>query len=267
MKITGMPDTCTARHFYSMPRDLLYYQTYSDRTYTQERWDKEHGAPFLEQLVSQLNIAKRAQIVNVFAFLIEGSQKTAAKILEEHGFTRVADYNNYKYKDSSKRLWMYSMDMNNWTERKPTKVAPENPFSVQVPARQVPAAEVIVVDPVPRVAGVVPTDITLPIITHARIRGENYRAVGRANVPVKIRSLTACKARDTGEGKYITPDGGYVREPFPRGEWVALPMSLTEIPPTLRSQAITVLHPNGYTSEWNWNTWTGNGNVIAVRRR
>lgn len=267
MRTMGMPDTCTARHFYEMPRDLAYYQQNYDRSFTQERWDKAYGAPFIEELVEQLNIAKRGKIVNVFAFLIEGSQKTAAKILEDHGFTKVADYYNYKYADSSKRLWMYSMDMNNWTERKPTKVAPENPFNVQVPARQVPAAEAIAVDPVPRVAGVVRTAITLPIITHARIRGEDYRAVGRVNVPVKICSLTACLARRTGDGKYITPDGGYVREPFPHGEWVALPMSLRNIPPTLRGQPITALLTSGEAREWHWNTWTGDGHVVAVRRR
>lgn len=116
MRVSPMPDTCTARHFYDMLRDYA-----RDDAFARQE----------QQIIGQLNLAKNHRIVNVFAFLIEGCQTKSARQLESLGFTRVADYHNYKYPDTSRRLWMYSMDMNNWTHRALTPQQEANPFAAQ----------------------------------------------------------------------------------------------------------------------------------------
>lgn len=242
MRIQGLPDTCTARHFYDFPSDKKFYPAWSSA-----RYEENVVLPLRKQIVEQLNNAKLQRIVNVFAFLIPSRQSDIAKILEEYGFTKVADYNNYKYPDTSGRLWLYSRDMNDWDAKTPVPgvhTKDENPFAVRVTPPTIPGALLA-----PR--------LTTGVL---RIRGEDYHAI---NVR-KYISLSAALAQRTTTGKFRTQRGGYVEEPFPRGVWVALPASLTRIPPTLREQDVQVLLSNGNVLDWSWSRFVGQ--VVAVRR-
>ena len=110
MRIQSMPDTCTARHFYEF---LLEFPEYNGQ-YNRREYD-ERLASQRSNLITQLNLARQSRIVNVFAFLI-GTQASSRAQLEELGFTCVSDLNNYKYPDTSRRLFLMVRDMNDWVE-------------------------------------------------------------------------------------------------------------------------------------------------------
>lgn len=245
MRVYGMPDTCTARHFYDFPRDNYHSEAdfNSLRIAVQE----------------QLNQAKDSRIVNVFAFLIAGSQEKSAKILEEFGFKLVCDYNNYKYPTTSRRLWMYSKDMNDWeikpVENKPA--APANPFATNA------------TQAAPR------TPLTPPRrVASYRYRGSTYRVL-RGDV-AKLISPVALFATRNQDGVWKTRSGGTVEEPFPLNQWVALPVGISGVIPQfsnttpLNRHRVRVLRANGRVDEGTWRgglSRAGNdGTIIAVMR-
>lgn len=221
MLVTEMPDTCTARHFYDFRRNGATPEWFA----SQKR-----------QLIEQLNQAKLTRIVNVFAFLT-AQQITSAAQLEELGFTKVADYHNYKYPDTSSRLFMYSMDMNNWTIRDIAAPQPANPFAAQPQA----------VNPVPpRGAG-------------PYRYGSAFYVTPRQPGRVRRRSVEA-----------------FMNGEFPVGVWVDVPAGVHLCPDSLRGARTVVQLSSGHTDQisqrGSWWTWAGAGTtindsrIIAVKR-
>lgn len=221
MLVKGMPDTCTARHFFDFRHDGV----------------SELGlASQKRQLIDQLNQAKLARIVNVFAFLT-ARQTTSAAQLEELGFTKVADYHNYKYPATSSRLFLYSMDMNNWTIRDVAAPQPANPFAVQPqPANPVP----------PRGAG-------------PYRYGSAFYVLPRQTGRVRRRSVEA-----------------FMNGEFPVGVWVDVPAGVNQCPDSLRGEFLEVKLASGVVNQnrrlgalWEWGfagTDLGRGSIIAVKR-
>lgn len=86
-----------------------------------------------EEIIRHLNVSRSHLKVCVFA-LLTMQQSDNFPVLEELGFVKTFDANNYKYPDTSQRLVMFTKDMNGWEP--PAKKAPEktaNPFHVTVP--------------------------------------------------------------------------------------------------------------------------------------
>lgn len=94
----GVTTVCTGNQLHSFA-----YDYHSPDTFDHQK----------ASILSLLDGAKKSRIVCVFAMLIATQSKSAAQ-LEELGFVRVFDAHNYKYPDTSKRLWMYTRDMNDW---------------------------------------------------------------------------------------------------------------------------------------------------------
>lgn len=187
--------TCTARMLHEFFHDGStpdYFRTQKDR------------------IIGLLNTAKAHRIVNVFAFLIEGSQKQSAAQLEELGFTRVADYHDYKYPDTSKRLWLYSLDMNNY---QPASQAPKpsaNPFAPRVDNRTAP------------VAVAVPT--VVHVVAH-QFFGLTYN-IAKHSSAIRRQFLHRLMLNSP--------------EVWPRGRWVDIPLEVDRCPPFLRGRAVEV---------------------------
>ena len=271
MNVQGMPDTCTGRHFYSFPHDLAYYvrhygegrrEAYAKQCETQLNTLKK-------DLQHQLDEAKRHRIVCVFAFLIEGSQKDAAAVLESFGFEKTVDYNNYKYPDTSRRLLMYTRDMNSW-EIGQYPVEKVNPFAK-------PAAEPtpVAATPVPPAAPAIP-EAPVPTVLEGGRRTSLGTTVFTAVRTAVIRSTKRLMSVPASEDIRVGPtrdERGTLRDnPFTVNQWVAINEDVNDIPPSLRGQRVQVLFLNGRTANWTWQTWTGRGTplpdqqVVAVKR-
>lgn len=222
MRVQSMPDTCTGRHFYAFQHDLT-----KDSGYSEEQIKEFHNQQ-KKEIQYQLDAAKQARIVCVFAFLI-GPQTQSKAQLEEFGFTEVVNYHNYKYPDTSKRLIMMARDMNDWEVKKVEAVV--NPFA----ATPTPAAPVAAPQPIP-----------------APVRGPMHR----------IQSVEYSQEWLTTRGHDATtrerPElGGVIRrysrryteagnlEGFPIGRWVEIPAHVTEVPPSLVGHNVEVLLVSG----------------------
>lgn len=270
MQVQGMPDTCTGRHFYGFPHDLAYYKLhYSSNLGYYEKLVKEQQATLHKDLKYQLDQAKLGRIVCVFAFLIEGSQKEAAAILEGYGFEKTVDYNNYKYPDTSRRLLMYTRDMNSWEVGK-YPVEKSNPFAK-------PAAEPtpVAATPVPPVAPVVPEVPVPTVLAEGRrtsLGTTVFTAVRTAVIRSTSRLMSIPESQDHMAGTTRDERGILRDNPFTQGQWVAINEDVNDIPPSLRHQRVQVLFLNGRTADWTWWTWTGRGTglphqqVVAVKR-
>lgn len=207
MRVQSMPDTCTARHFYEFLQDFPSYRGH----YSQ----REYGVRLAGQranLITQLNLARQARIVNVFAFLI-GPQTSSKAQLEELGFTCVSDLNNYKYPDTSRRLFMMVRDMNDWVE--PAAPVVTNTFAQAAP---VPVAVLhrAVVD------------------THF---GLEYSHLGFG---IRHRTRSRLMAVSRPWGQFVTESGTLVADPFPLGQWVDIPNCITTCPPALNGVMVEV---------------------------
>lgn len=263
MRVHSMPDTCTGRHFYSFPNGWEYYAEHVKRnpsaasTYTPEWFDKTFLEPLRKELREQLNRAKNERIVSVFAFLIGTQESIGDFLVKEFGFVRTFDAHNYKYPDTSKRLFMYTRDMNDW-EVKVEKVK-ENPFAgstaLQTPAAPVAAPVQVAVD-------------DTPTICNERNASVNTTVRVQAGTAL-IRSMGRLLATQEGE-HYIATSGIRSRvHPFPANEWVAIPTELPTIPPTLHRQRVDVLLRDGRVRNWHWNSWAdrrSSQDVVAVKR-
>lgn len=244
MRIQSMPDTCTARHFYEF---LLEFPEYNGR-YNQREYD-ERLARQRSDLITQLNNAKLARIVNVFAFLI-GTQTTSRAQLEELGFTCVSDLNNYKYPESSRRLFLMVRDMNDWAE---------------------PAAPVVTNTFVQ--AATVPTPPAAPNPLTARPVVDTHFGLEYSNMVFGIRRQTRARLMAVPHplGRFITPNGTLVDDPFPRGTWVDIPNCITTCPPTLRDVMVEVRYrgdggpsPARIGRHWVWESIRDQ--IYSVRR-
>lgn len=248
MRVQSMPDTCTARHFYEFLQDFSTYRgTYSEREYN------ERLAAQRNNLITQLNLARQTRIVNVFAFLI-GPQTSSKAQLEELGFTCVSDLNNYKYPETSRRLFLMVRDMNDWVE--PAAPVVTNTFT---------AAPVPVPPPqVNTVPGPVPTRRRV-VATHF---GLEYSSM-RFGIRHQTRSRLMAVLRPWGQ--FVSTNGTPVADPFPRGTWVDIPNCITTCPPTLIGALVEVrFHgDNGVTMPRNGNLWTWESlrnQIYSVRR-
>ena len=244
MRIQPMPDTCTARHFYEFLQEFSVYRG----GYTQ----REHAIRLAAQrdnLIVQLNLAKQARIVNVFAFLI-GTQTSSRAQLEELGFTCVSDLNNYKYPETSRRLFLMVRDMNDWVE--PAAPVVTNTFAQAAPVTVPPAR---------------PLDWTgRPVVyTHFGLE-YSHMAFG-----IRHRTRSRLMAVPDAWGQFITANGTTVENPFPRGQWVDIPNCITTCPPVLRDVDVEVrFHGDGGVTrvrlgqDWTWGSIQNQ--IYSVRR-
>lgn len=269
MQVQGMPDTCTGRHFYNFPHDLDYYKRHYSNWDYYEKLVKEQQASLKKDLKQQLDAAKQSRIVCVFAFLIEGSQKEAAAILESFGFEKSVDYHNYKYPDTSRRLLMYTRDMNSWEVGK-YPVEKVNPFAK-------PAAEPAPVEAtqVPPAAPAIPEAPVPTVLVDGRrtsLGTTVFTAVRTAVIRSTSRLMSVPESQDHMAGPTRDERGTLRDNPFTPGQWVAINEDVNDIPPSLRGQRVHVLFLNGRTVNWTWQTWTGRGThlphqqVVAVKR-
>lgn len=256
MRVHSMPDTCTARHFYDFPQGWNVYKDYNERSgrspYTEEWYDKEYIQPLRRQLHEQLNAAKGARIVSVFAFLTGKQESVGDLLVKEFGFERTFDAHNYKYPDSSRRLFMYTRDMNDWEIKQQEKIT-TNPFATTpVPVAGIPAART---EPAP------------PTLCAAR------RSIGNTTIRVNgaiVRPLGRLLSTLQGD-QFVSATTG-VRthvHPFPENVWVAIPRELTVIPPTLHRQRVQVMQRDGRIINWTWNNWVDredSQDIVAVKR-
>lgn len=244
MRIQSMPDTCTARHFYEF---LLEFPEYRGQ-YTRREYD-ERLASQRSNLITQLNLARQSRIVNVFAFLI-GTQTSSRAQLEELGFTCVSDLNNYKYPESSRRLFLMVRDMNDWAE--PAAPVVTNTFAQAAPVPVPPAQPW----PGPR----------RPVVdTHF---GLEYSRMGHG---IRRQTRSRLMAVPRPGGQFITARGTTVDNPFPRGQWVDIPNCITTCPPVLRDVDVEVrFHRDGELrrarlgQDWNWSSIRNQ--IYSVRR-
>ena len=270
MRVQSMPDTCTGRHFYAFPQGWEYYAEYVKHhpsaadTYTPEWFDKTQLEPLRKELREQLNRAKNERIVSVFAFLIGTQESIGDFLVKEFGFVRTFDAHNFKYPNTSKRLFMYTRDMNDWVLQAERVKA--NPFAGSVAMQAAPAPVVAVqrdhVAPVQVAVG------DTPIICDER--GTVVHTTVRVQVGTAlVRSMGRLLATQEGE-QYRSLQGTRSRlHPFPANVWVAIPNELETIPPTLRGQRVDVLLSNGGVSQWHWYDWSDRRttqDVVAVKR-
>lgn len=248
MRVHSMPDTCTARHFYDFPQGWNVYKDYNERSgrpqYTEEWYEKEYIQPLRKQLIDQLNLAKGARIVSVFAFLTGKQEDVGDLLVKEFGFVRSFDAHNCKYPDTSRRLYLYTRDMNDWEIKTQDKIT-TNPFAVTPTT----------VDP------------TQPTLCADR------RSVGNTTVRVNGATVrTLSRLLSTMEGNQFVSANKGVRthiHPFPENVWVAIPRELTVIPPLLYRQRVQVMDRDGNIRNWTWNNWMdreGRQDIVAVKR-
>ena len=260
MRVQGMPDTCTGRHFFA------FLHNGAGKAY----FDNQ-----AKQIKAQLDEAKRGRIVCVFAFLI-GPQTESAKQLEEFGFKCTVDFHNYKYPDTSKRLFMFTRDMNDWEVGKSGVQDKVNPFAAPQPAPAIP--QPVAVPEVPAVRRVTvetavrhpwtnePTGVrVLPEARTTSIGTRVYTALGTAGIRSTARLMAQPRTADV-RGHVVTEDGRSYSNPFPVGEWIALNDDVRSIPPTLLNQRVDVISASGAHMEWTWGNWTGDGEIVAVKR-
>ena len=270
MRVSSMPDTCTGRHFYSFPTGWEHYEeVVKDNpsvaaSYTPEWFEKTQLEPLRSELRDQLNRAKNERIVSVFAFLTGPQESIGDLLVKEFGFVRTFDAHNYKYPDSSKRLFMYTRDMNDWVHQEErVKV---NPFTGSVTMQAAPAPIVTVQQY--NVAPVQVAEANIPTLCDARNTALRLTVRVRAGTAL-LRSLGRLVATQEGEN-FISSGGTRSRvHPFPANEWVAIPNELERIPPTLLRQNVDVLLSNGEIRQWNWQTWIdrrATQDVVAVKR-
>lgn len=262
MQVHPMPDTCTGRHFCAFPNGWNYYEGLVkqhpryESTYTPKWYEETILVPLRKELRGHLNRAKNECIVCVFAFLIGPQEGIGDILVKEFGFVRTFDAHNYKYPDTSKRLFMYTRDMNDWVHQEERVKA--NPFAQ--PSQPTPAPEAVA----PVQVAVADT----PTICGAR------NSVAQTTVRVHsgtalVRSMVRLLATQEGE-QFISTSGTRSRvHPFPANEWVAIPNELETIPPTLLNQRVDVLLSNGRVFQWRWHDWsyrrTGQ-DIVAVKR-
>lgn len=215
MRYSDVPATCTARHFHGFLGDMAPNHQFDQQSKT---------------IKNALDMAKNHRIVNVFAFLIEGSQKKSAEQLESFGFKRVADYHDYKYPTTSKRLWLYSRDMNDWTIGE-QKTANVNPFA--------PATAQQAVFPEPQAA-------RQPWVNPPPVRIAPTRA-GTLAYPIRLeRGVLRRQTRETW------------RNPLPLNRWVDVPEGFLACPDHLRMAEIAIQRRDGVTippqrgDRWGW---------------
>lgn len=243
MRVQSMPDTCTARHFYEF---LQEYPLYADQ-WTREVYDNQLVAQ-RDKLITQLNLAKQSRIVNVFAFLI-GPQTSSRAQLEELGFTCVSDLNNYKYPETSRRLFLMVRDMNDWVETAAPVVT--NTFAQAAPV------------PVPQAQ---PATGRRPVVyTHFGLEYSTW-AVG-----IRHRTQSRLMAVPDAWGQFITANGTIVEAPYPRGQWVDIPNCITTCPPALLTAAVEVrfhgdgnVRPARLGRDWTWSSIRSQ--IYSVRR-
>lgn len=249
MRVQSMPDTCTARHFYEFLQDWPVYSS----QWTRDGYDRNLAAQ-RRDLVDRLNAARLQRIVNVFAFLI-GPQTTSKAQLEELGFTCVSDLNNYKYPDTSRRLFLMVRDMNDWVE--PAAPVVTNTFvapPVPVPPPQVNRAP----GPVPTRRRVVDTHFGLEY-SHLQFG-------------IRHRTRSRLMAVHRPWGQFVSTNGTVVVDPFPRGTWVDIPNCITTCPPSLQNAMVEARwHEDGGAThrarigqDWEWEA--ARTQIYSVRR-
>lgn len=262
MRVHSMPDTCTGRHFYNFPTGWEHYAEYVKNnpsaadTYTPEWFYKTQLEPLRKELREQLNRAKNERIVSVFAFLIGPQESIGDFLVKEFGFVRTFDAHNFKYPDTSKRLFMYTRDMNDWVHQGERVKA--NPFAQPAQPTPAPVAAApvqVAVDDTPTICDARNT------VVHTTVRVHSGTAL--------VRSVGRLLATQEGE-HFIATSGTRSRvHPFPANEWVAIPNELETTPPTLHRQRVDVLMSNGQVRNWHWQNWTGrwtNQDIVAVKR-
>ena len=267
MRVHSMPDTCTGRHFCGFPNGWSYYEEIVkqnpryEATYT-PKWYEEHTLiPLRKELREQLNRAKNERIVCVFAFLIGPQEGIGDVLVKEFGFVRTFAAHNFKYPGSSKRLFMYTRDMNDWVHQEErVKV---NPFAGSVAMQAAPAPVVAVQrDHVAPVQADTPTICDeRNTVVHTTVRVQSGTAL--------VRSMGRLLATQEGEQFHSTTGTRSRVHPFPANEWVAIPNELETIPPTLYRQNVDVLLSDGRVRHWHWLNWADRGatqDVVAVKR-
>ena len=244
MRVQSMPDTCTARHFYEF---LQEYPLYAAQ-WTREVYDNQLVAQ-RDKLITQLNLAKLSRIVNVFAFLI-GPQTSSRAQLEELGFTCVSDLNNYKYPETSRRLFLMVRDMNDWVQ--PAAPVVTNTFAQAAPVPVPPAP--------PRTTAGRPV-----VVVHFGLEYSHmwfgFRHQTRSRLMAVPRPW----------GHFITARGTTVDNPFPPGQWVDIPNCIATCPPALIDVNVEVrfhgdgqLTPARLGQDWNWSSIRSQ--IYSVRR-
>lgn len=128
--VAPVPSVCTAFQIHSFGFDGGVYQiTARDgRLKMVATYSEEYKTAIRNKLVELLNLSKAHRKVCVFVFLTM-EQSCNFALLEEFGFTSAFNAHNYKYPDTSRRLIMFTRDMNDWVHRQPPVTqAEENPF-------------------------------------------------------------------------------------------------------------------------------------------
>lgn len=210
-------------------------------------------AELRDELISHLNMSRSHLKVCVFA-LLTMQQSDNFPVLEELGFVKTFDANNYKYPDTSKRLVMFTKDMNGW--KPPAKKAPEksaNPFHVTA-------------------SGARPGDTVTPEpIPVATPRGD-------APVVVLQDAVTSQGAiyhtrRVSGVLRRISLQGWLYGE-FPVGQWVDVPRQPGRgglCPFQLRGQRVILQLRNGNyvrgtADSFIWTTRNVPDDIVRVKR-
>lgn len=128
--VAPVPSVCTAYQIHSFGFDGGGYQvpTRDGRAKLVATDSEEYKTAIRNKLVELLNTSKAHRKVCVFVFLTM-EQRCNFALLEEFGFTSAFNAHNYKYPNSSRRLIMFTRDMNDWVHRQPPATqAEENPF-------------------------------------------------------------------------------------------------------------------------------------------
>lgn len=204
-------------------------------------------AELREQIIQHLNLSLAHLKVCVFA-LLTMQQSDNFPVLEELGFVKTFDANNYKYPDTSKRLVMFTKDMNGWEP--PAKKVPEksvNPFHVRVPATA-PAPLVNLQEDAPMLF-LQDTVTSQGAIYHTR------------RVQGVLRRLSV---------------QGWLEGEFPVGQWVDVPkqrgFSATgRCPEQLRGQHVVIQlrngdHVLGTADNFIWATRNAPDDIVRVKR-
>lgn len=203
-------------------------------------------AKLREEVINHLNLSRSHLKVCVFA-LLTMQQSDNFPVLEELGFVKTFDANNYKYPATSKRLVMFTKDMNGWEP--PAKKAPEktaNPFHVTAPA------------PVPVVN---PRD-DAPVLVLQDTTTSHGAVYHTRRVRGVLRRLSL---------------HGWMSGEFPIGQWVDVPKQPGRdhrdglCPEQLRGQRVSVQLRNGecaerHAGDFTWTTRNLRDDIVRVKR-
>lgn len=207
-----------------------------------------NAAKLREEIIRHLNLSRSHLKVCVFA-LLTMQQSDNFPVLEELGFVKTFDANNYKYPDTSKRLVMFTKDMNGWEP--PAKKVPEktaNPFLVLPATAPTPVAN--------------PRDDAPVLVLQDTVTSQGAIYHTR-RVQGVLRRLSL---------------HGWVSGEFPVGQWVDVPKQPGlwtrgegVCPEQLRGQRVSIQLRNGEyvrrrAEEFIWTTRNVGDDIVRVKR-